>query len=102
MLTLEDDKIGLEARVRHLKLLNLGLQALTNALRDGSAIDLGASHCRPGKRAERGDGRKIDVQWRSRPQTTRPSSGTQWSYIGGRRREETQRAIDLEIKTTAG
>jgi hypothetical protein len=29
----------------HLNLLDLGLQALANALRDGSAINLGGSHC---------------------------------------------------------
>lgn len=43
--TLEDDQVGLESGVRHLNLLNLILQALTNALCDGSAINLGGSHC---------------------------------------------------------
>lgn len=45
MLTLEDDQVRLESRVGHLNLLNLGLQPLANALRDGSAINLGGSHC---------------------------------------------------------
>lgn len=45
MLTLEDNQVWFKSRVGHLNLLDLGLQALTNALRDGSAINLGGSHC---------------------------------------------------------
>lgn len=44
-LTLEDNQIWLESGVRHLNLLDLGLQPLANTLRDGSAINLRGSHC---------------------------------------------------------
>jgi len=45
MLTLEDNQVRFESGVRHLNVFDLGLQTLTNALRDGSAINLGGSHC---------------------------------------------------------
>lgn len=42
MLTLEDNQIRLESRVSQLDLFDFSLQALANALRDGSAINFGS------------------------------------------------------------